>query len=63
MTEDGDLDMDLIEGTMPEELKQHGGLETVKKCKHIKESDMCDTAYKLIMCFQTEDPSLASLFE
>lgn len=63
MNEDGVLDVELIEATMPDELKKHGGVETVKKCSHIKEDDMCETAYKLILCFQKENPELTALFE
>ncbi|KAK6642898.1 hypothetical protein RUM43_004400 [Polyplax serrata] len=63
LNEDGVLDVELIEATMPDELKKHGGVETVKKCSHIKEDDMCETAYKLILCFQKENPELTALFE
>ena len=63
MREDGSLDLDLIEATMPDEIKKHGGLETVHKCKHIKEDDLCETAYKIMVCFQKENPELTALFE
>lgn len=63
MKEDGSLDIDLIDATLPDEIKKHGGMETVKKCKDTKGDDLCDTAYKLMSCFQKENPTLTSMFE
>lgn len=63
MTDEGKLDMDLIEASIPEELKQHGALEAIKSCQHITTPDHCETAFQMIKCLHKQNEKLSAMFE
>lgn len=63
MRDDGSMDLDMIEASLPEELKAHGAMDTMKQCLPTPGKDLCQTAYDMIVCVYKTNPDLARLFD
>lgn len=51
MNEDAELQIDVIKSRIPSEANRNDALEIIEKCKDVKGSDSCDTAYAIHKCY------------
>lgn len=51
MNEDAELQIDVIKSKIPSGSNRNEALEIIEKCRDVKGSDSCDTAYAIHKCY------------